>query len=96
MGNKPGDDIQVSVAGMEVLIFHRDNFSSVLLFWFFFPFFPLFFFCPSVFILQLLVVVNPCPFYPSPQLQHRNSSRSRIWLLKETVLFCIKINGALN
>lgn len=66
MGNKNRDDVPVSMAGMEVLIFHRDNFSLVL--WGVLSFFPCFFFYPSVFILQLLVVVNLCPFYPSPQL----------------------------
>lgn len=64
MGNKDGDDVQV--AEIDVLIFHRDNFSFVL--WGFLFFFSPVFFYPSVFILQLLVVVNPCPFYPSPQL----------------------------
>lgn len=40
MGNKDGDDVQV--AEIDVLIFHRDNFSFVL--WgFLFFFFPLFF-----------------------------------------------------
>lgn len=60
MGNRNWDDVQVSVVGMEVLIFHRDNFSLVL--WGFFPRF----FYLSVFILHLLVVVNLCPFSPAP------------------------------
>lgn len=41
MDNKNWDDVQVSMARMEVLIFQRDNFSLVL--WVFFFFSPVFF-----------------------------------------------------
>lgn len=66
MGNKDGDDVQV--AEIDVLIFHRDNFSFVL--WgFLFFFFPCFF-LSKCFYSSALSCSQSMSFLPQPPTRH--------------------------